>query len=124
MTGFDIALFDDARALLDAFARQEVRQLDVGLRPDVQLRLAREASAPSGEPVLAPHLGTFVEQKSDGTAVQVGQVVATIELLGERIGLVAARDGVVSGGRFGPGELVQYGDPLVWVEEPLTLPQR
>lgn len=120
----DAALVNDSRALLDAFARQDLSQLDVRLRSDVQLRLLREAPVPSGEPVLAPHVGTFVDSKADGAVVQAGEVVATIELLAERISLVATRAGVVSGGKFEPGELVQYGDPLVWVEDPLTLPQR
>ena len=112
----DAALVNDARALLDAFVRQSLGRLTVRLRPDVQLQLSRKAPAPSGEPVLAPHVGTFADHKPDGATVQAGEAVATIELLGEHISLVAARDGVVSRGKFERGELVQYGDPLMWVE--------
>jgi biotin carboxyl carrier protein len=116
MTLFDSNLLDDARALLAGFVRQDLGRLSVRLRSDVELFLLRRAAAPVGTPIVAPHVGTIAEVKAVGSLVQAGQVVATLELLGELIDVPASVGGIVDSVQSSAGELVQYGEPIAWIE--------
>lgn len=109
-------LVNEARALLSAFARNEMRAITVELRPGVQLSIARDTPAPQGSPVRAPHVGTLSQRKADGETVRVGETIATLDLLGEAVEIRANASGIVSEGLSAIGGLVEFGEPLAWIE--------
>ena len=120
MSLLDANLVGDARALLAAFVRQDLGRLSVRLRSDVEMLLLREAAPPAGTPIVAPHVGTLAEVKMVGSLVQAGQVVARLELLGEFIDVSTSVAGIVGAVQSSTGELVQYGEPIAWIEVPET----
>ena len=117
MSALDSSLVDDVRALLTAFARDDLRQLKVKLRPGTELLLRREAPAPVGIAVTAPHVATLVECATEGQLVEAGDPAAVLDLLGERIEIAAPIAGVVDDSVLKSGALVQYGEPVVWLEK-------
>jgi biotin carboxyl carrier protein len=92
-------------------------QLVVQLRPGVELRLNRRVQAPTGTAVHAPHVGTLLEYKAEGTFVALGETLGVLELLGERINIAAPIAGMIGPTLFAVGALVEYGEPLVWLED-------
>lgn len=117
MSTLDPSLVNDVRALLATFVRDDVRQLATKLGPGVELRISRDLPAPSGTAVRAPHVGTLIERKPEGTSVTTGETIAVLDLLGERIEVPASSAGVVAEAATEPGTLVQYGEPLAWLED-------
>lgn len=116
MSGFDHELLNDARALLAAFARNNLRSMTIELRAGVQLSLSRDAPALQGTAVTAPHVGTLVQRMSEGQAVRAGETVATLDLLGEAVAIKADIAGLISKGPAMIGDLVEFGEPLAWIE--------
>lgn len=116
MTLPDSAIIDDARALLAEFVRNGLHSAAVELRPGLELRLNRDPAEPSGTQVAAPHVGTLVERLDAGTCVDSGAVLAVLDLLGERVEVVAPRSGVVTEDGPEVGSLVQYGEAIAWIE--------
>lgn len=116
MSGFDDQVLNDARALLASFARNDLRSMTIELRTGVQLSLSRDASARQETPVMAPHVGTLVQRLSEGERVRAGETVVTLDLLGESVAIKAETTGLVSEGEAAIGALVEFGEPLAWIE--------
>ncbi len=113
----DDQLVNEARALLSAFAGNEMRSMQVELRPGVQLSISRELSGRQGLAVMAPHVGTLSQRKADGELVRAGEAIATLDLLGEAVEIRADASGIVSEGSSAIGALVEFGEPLAWIEK-------
>lgn len=62
--------------------------------------------------LLAPHLGTLVSLAEIGSRVARGESYGMIELLGDRIALIADRAGTIARHAAAPGALVQYDEAL------------
>lgn len=117
MSVFDDPLVDDVRALLSAFARNDMRSMTVEVRPGVQLLISRDAPESHGSAIVAPHVGTLAHRLPDGEAVHAGETVATLDLLGEDILVKAEATGIVSASSAAVGALVEFGEPLAWIED-------
>ena len=115
MSKLDQSLIDDARALLAAFGCNDLRRLTIKLRPDVELRLERDLQAPAGTAVKAPHVATVAEGAEEGRLVAAGEVIAQLDLLGERINVQAPLAGVI-GSPAVKGDLMQFGEAVAWIE--------
>ncbi len=63
--------------------------------------------------ITAPHIATFLSALPVASEIEVGGVLAQIELLGETIDVVSDQAGVVTALLVEPGVLVEYGQPLV-----------
>ena len=116
MSELDDQMLNDARALVAAFARNDLRSMKIELRPGVLLTLSRDAPLPQGTAVVAPHVGTLVQRLSEGEAVRAGETIATLDLLGEAVAIKADTGGFVSEGAAAIGALVEFGEPLAWIQ--------
>lgn len=115
MSPVDPALITDARAFLASFARGDASRLSVRLRGEATLRIQREAPAPTGVPLRAPHVGTLESCKPAGATVESGESLATISVLESRIELPSPASGIIESVAGAPGDLVEFGSVLAWV---------
>ena len=67
----------------------------------------------AAESILAPHVGTVVSILAPRTAVNAGVVVAQIEVLGQRIDICSALEGIVADVWVVEGQFIEYGFPLI-----------
>ncbi len=130
---------DNARAFLRLFQQAKARDMHVRVgdfamfvaRPDGAPNPMRgavaapsavlaagvagaQAAAGSGADLLrAPHVASLVSALPVGTAVEVGQALARIELLGEMIDLEAEAAGFVEAVFAAEGELLDYAVPIL-----------
>ena len=86
---------------------------------------ATEAAGPSGprrHPVASPAVGFFVyaDGLGPGQEVTKGDALGWVEMLGVRHDVRAPRTGTVRGLPAESGEAVEYGQPLVEMEEGVT----
>lgn len=65
--------------------------------------------------ISAPHIATMLSAIPVGSAIQVGDHVARIALLGEAIDLTADHAGIVEAVMAQPGALLEYGAPIVTI---------
>lgn len=120
----------DIRAMLLQFERSPLKDLyfrsadwslflarpDGGANPLLALEeQAVEAVAASVQAIVsqAPHLGLFEPCCAAGDAVQVGDVLACLDVLGRKTEVVSTAAGVVSAVHAASNDLVEYGADLV-----------
>ncbi|MBB5685888.1 biotin/lipoyl-containing protein [Sphingobium boeckii] len=78
--------------------------------------VAEAAGMPGARTIIAaPHIASMVSAIAPGSAVDVGDHVARIELLGESIDLVAEQRGFIQDVAAQPGQLLEYGAPIVTI---------
>lgn len=129
------AIIDNARAFLRSFERSDYQDILVR-QGDFEMFIARQnggvnrlpqavggtvaapapaAVGPTAEAyvISAPHLGTFQSSPATGSDVEAGGVIAMLTLLDESIELRADRAGTITEVTAQPGELVEYGTPLL-----------
>ncbi len=77
------------------------------------------ASGPRRHPVASPAVGFFVyaDGLGPGQEIQKGDPLGWVEMLGVRHDVRAPRSGIVRGLPAEGGEAVEYGQPLVEMEE-------
>lgn len=130
-----VAAINDARALLDTLLGSDWREIHV-VSGETEIFIARNGAganpmraapaAPIADParslppavektVTAPHVATVVEAVSVGTRVEAGQTVATLHVLDEPIAVTAPGAGTVVRVDAAPGELLDFGAPLVTI---------
>lgn len=63
--------------------------------------------------IRAPHVASLVSVVPAGTAVAVGDMLATLALLDEEIIIAADRAGVVGALHVAPGDLLHYAAPIL-----------
>jgi biotin carboxyl carrier protein len=72
----------------------------------------------------SPAVGYFQPRPGTvpGSRVRVGDTIGSIDVLGVPTEVVAPADGIVGASLVEPGEAVEYGQELVWVELLSTVP--
>jgi biotin carboxyl carrier protein len=75
-----------------------------------------EGDAPRQEPALSPTVGMFKPGVAAGTRVRAGDRIATVDLLGIALDVVAPIDGVVVEVYPQAGDGVEYGEEVALVE--------
>lgn len=65
--------------------------------------------------ISAPHVGTLGWLAPVGTVVAVGDVVAHLDVLDERIAVAATVDGQIMAHAAQPGDVAEFGTPLVTI---------
>lgn len=131
-----MSVIDDTRALLRLFEQSGSKDLHVRVggyalfiaRPGGHANPMRAApaavaalapvaaDAATHVPLLtvtAPHIATFVSAIAVGSAVEAGDFIVRLDLLGEPVDLVAEQAGFVEAVLAEPGAVVEYGTPLV-----------
>jgi len=116
MSEIDRALIDDVRALLAGFASSGARTFATSVRHGVDLVIQREGSgSQSGRLIVAPHVATVLTLPEAGAVKGTGIV---LELLGEEISVKLDENDFVVEVLVGVGDLVEFGSPLVRLQEP------
>lgn len=126
------AAIDDARALMDALLEHGWKQVHVASE-GLEIFIAREDGGPNPmlEPAVpardvevgpeftieAPHVGTFDWAVTAGQLVSIGEVVAKLSLLDEAVEILSDCSGVVRSVLAKAGDLVEFGQQLVIIEE-------
>lgn len=130
-------IVQDARALLRMFRQSDARDMHVrvgdfamfmakqngGANPLKQRAVAQPSVAAVAAPVAAavprtnmltaPHIASLVSALPVGTAVEAGQILARLELLGEFIDLAAEGPGFVEAVFANELELLEYAAPIL-----------
>lgn len=130
---------ENARALLRLFRQSNARDMHVRVgdfamfiaRPNggpnpmkggrvhpsaiaaVDLAVPSGVEARKGDVLLAPHVASLVSALPVGTAVEPGQALARIELLGEVIDLEAEVSGFIETVFAADGDLLDYATPIL-----------
>jgi biotin carboxyl carrier protein len=131
------AAIDDARALMDALLAAGWREIHV-VNGETELFIARDDGGPnpmravSAQPadeapqaraagaehvVKAPHVATFVSVSPEGSWVEQGEALARLSVLDEEEDLAAPVSGYVGASSFASGDLIEFGDVVVTIEE-------
>lgn len=125
------AAIDDARALMDALIANDWSEIHV-TGDDFAIFIAKEdggsnpmlALAEVDEPadlapvhpaktISAPHVATLDWIAAVGDLLEPGQVVARLSVLDEPSEITAPRSGTILRVHASPGDLVEFGTPLV-----------
>ena len=115
MSEIDRALADDVRALLAAFESSGARTFSMSLRDGVDLAIQRDKTlARGGRVIVASHVATVLKLPETRTAG--GEI--TLELLGEEISVPLDEAEIVEELLVIVGDLVEFGSPLVRLQEP------
>jgi acetyl-CoA carboxylase biotin carboxyl carrier protein len=99
-----------------------IRATGSTIEPESEFTDAPEASARSRDPFRAiatsPAVGFFQPRTGivPGARVRAGDPIGSIDVLGLPTEVVAPADGIVGASLVEPGEAVEYGQELVWVE--------
>lgn len=134
----DETAIDNARALMDGLLKSDWKELHVA-SDGLEVFIARDgagpnpmlgeviAAAPVGavppvasavaKEITAPHVATLVSLVAEGTEVQAGDSVAVLSVLDEEEDLPAPAAGRVTGLLAKAGDLVEFGTPLLQIEE-------
>lgn len=134
----DETAIDNARALMDGLLKSDWKELHVA-SDGLEVFIARDGAGPNpmlGEVVTAapatsappavaaavkeitaPHVATLVSLVAEGTEVQAGDSVAVLSVLDEEEDLPAPAAGRVAGLLAQAGDLVEFGTPLLRIEE-------
>jgi biotin carboxyl carrier protein len=128
---------DDARALMDALLGADWREIHV-VSGETELFIARDDGGPNpmravpAQPVdeapearaagtehavKAPHVATFVSALPEGSWVGQGEPLARLSVLDEEEDLAAPVSGHVGISSFASGDLIEFGDVIVTIEE-------
>lgn len=117
----------EARALLRQFSQSKLRVCEVETahlslfasrdpamrRAPAAIEPGHAAFPPDTTDLVAPHLGTLHAPVPVGTAVRAGATVAMLIVLDRHRPVLAEIDGIVSMHLRAPGDLVQFGEPIL-----------
>ncbi|VWX54160.1 biotin/lipoyl-containing protein [Novosphingobium sp. 9U] len=131
------AAIDNARAMLETFLASDWKEIHVA-SAELELFIARDsgganpmrAALPANEgsaleapaagahhEVKAPHVATLVSVVPEGTWVEQGEPVARLSVLDEEEDLPAPVSGRLASATRNAGDLVEFGDVLLTLEE-------
>jgi biotin carboxyl carrier protein len=100
----------------------DVRATGATIEPELELVESAEAPVRSRDPfrsiATSPAVGFFQPRTGivAGARVRAGDPIGSIDVLGVPTEVVAPADGIVGASLVEPGEAVEYGQELVWVE--------
>jgi biotin carboxyl carrier protein len=100
----------------------DVRATGATIEPDLELGESVEVPVRTRDPfrsiATSPAVGFFQPRPGivPGARVRAGDPIGSIDVLGVPTEVVAPADGIVGASLVEPGEAVEYGQELVWVE--------
>jgi biotin carboxyl carrier protein len=104
---------------IELFVSRALGQVNPMIAAAAPQGLGQDQAQPGSTPPLeeaiihAPHLGTLTDLATVGTAIAVGDRIATLELLGDPVAIVSDRAGTVRRHVGQVGALVEFDEQLI-----------